>query len=228
MNKRPYSWFRSKVVSNPPASFPNSKNSPPLSATPYASSTLFGFEKRPVARTPMAPLNMCTGTALTASSIRNRSNKRQPVTYKTPAIIPVTAALQQSIVKHPDVTETSPANAPFMACGRSHARSPCRPVVKAHQTMAVRAPVAAATVVLTAARFATIPVSIALPSKRADPPLKPYHPNQRTNVPSSWKAMECPRRAHGSFKMFPSSSWKRPCRGPRIMAAMRAVTPPHT
>ena len=52
------------------------------------------------------------------------------------------------------------------------------------------------------------------------------HPNQRQKVPRNCNATLCGGNSLGSSKGFPFSSWKRPLRGPKIMALAKAVTPP--
>ena len=87
---------------------------------------------------------------------------------------PITTAPHISIVPHPAVTATRPPNAPFMARGNSKASSPLCPLAMAPVNKAVAAPVAAASVVLTAVRAADAPVSGESGNNIDDPPLKPY------------------------------------------------------
>ena len=94
--------------------------------------------------------------------------------------------------------------------------------------MAVSAPPAAASVVVTVMRAALLPYP---PMSRVLPALKPYQPNHRSKTPSDTKTRLCASclivlSESGVKQPHPRLSGKRPMRGPVKIAPTSAQMPP--
>merc|ERR1719161_1824806 len=118
-----------------------------------------------------------------------------------------------STAAHPAVIETSPARTPLQTAPRS--QTPDRSFAA---TVTRRAAAQGAIVVVTATRPASRPNPL---MPRVDPQLNPYHPNQRTKVPSAMSVKLC----IGIGRTLPSAP-NRPVRGPTTAAPTRAAMPP--
>ena len=207
MASTPSAWIPS--CSTPPPS-----NKPYLSLATYAWAMPSWEANRPTAMTPQTPLNACTDTAPTGSSILSRSSPSMPKMTTGAAIAPITIAAQGSTTAQGAVMATNPPSAPFSV--RPMSKCGERPLDRKAQHTA---PAPAARVVFTA----TFAASAANPPVRpsVEPGLNPYQPNQRMKTPSAARLMLWP----GIGLMEPSLPYL-PIRGPTMIAPIRPAKPP--
>src|SRR5882724_8444707 len=131
-------------------------------------------------RQPNAPFTPCTEMAPTQSSMPIFSKKNTDSTTRMPEMRPMAAAAPALTKAHGAVIATKPANMPLHIMYGSGFL-----VLNHHIYMvAARAPVAEASIVLTAttAMRRSVPASV-------EPGLNPNQPNARMNVPSMTNGM---------------------------------------
>ena len=172
-------------------------------------------EKRPTARVPNAPFKPCTPTAPTGSStLSTLSINSIPNTTTKPEMIPMIAADVGETVSQPAVIATRPARDPFSDIETSGFLYLTHVMIRT-----VTVATAAARLVVTKILPA---VTIASPSMlTVDAPLNPNQQNQRMNTPKAPMVRLCPGIAFDLplLEYFP-------IRGPRMMAPIKAATPP--
>lgn len=123
-----------------------------------------------------------------------------------PPTNPMKMAQYSLELSHPAVMLTNPASSPF---AREDTHSMWSTTIVKMKT--VRPPAAADRVVFMHTVWITREFAPVAP--RAEPPLNPYHPNHKMNVPSTIRPTLCGRNSSLSV-----SGSNRPMRGPRKMA----------
>lgn len=132
----------------------------------------------PLAITPQKPLMPCTENASKGSSIFIYFKNLVDATNRHPETTPMSKAHHEFAESQPAVMPTSPASSPL---DKLETHSMWSSAMTKMNT--VKPPVAAERVVFIHTTWINCELSPVAPS--ADPPLKPYHPNQRISVPST-------------------------------------------
>mmetsp|Transcript_52024 Transcript_52024/g.113192 ORF Transcript_52024/g.113192 Transcript_52024/m.113192 type:complete len:208 (-) Transcript_52024:639-1262(-) len=175
-----------------------------------------GLPKKPQASTPHIPQTPWTGKASTTSSTLSLVSNKEAPTYSKPPMQPMMQASHGFMTAHPAVMETRPAKMPLQKAPTSrHFGS----TTLARRKNTSKPATQGESVVLTA----TMPARLAVSASCMDPVLpglKPYHPNQRQNVPKTQKGTLCPSNS------VERSGSHRPFRDPTMMAPRIAPMPP--
>src|SRR5262245_38377716 len=196
----PLSWAMSSVIPPP-------LNSP----LPVAAPVILSTAKRPTQRVPKTPLNRCTGTAPTGSSILNASSSFTAQTTSSPDSTPMSSEAPTVTNAHGAVIATRPASRPLIDMPRSGFPSHI-------QLSAV-----AESMAMNAAVFVVMKMCDIAPGSAAivEPGLNPNHPSQSTKVPMTAEVMLWPGRGF----TLPSGPIL-PMRGPRTRMPASAAQPP--
>mmetsp|Transcript_80674 Transcript_80674/g.246611 ORF Transcript_80674/g.246611 Transcript_80674/m.246611 type:complete len:255 (+) Transcript_80674:235-999(+) len=172
--------------------------------------------KKPSATSPQKPVAPCTAKASTTSSTFNFFISMDAPWYTRPPKKPMKRASYGWTAAHPAVMATRPARMPLQKPPTSNffgATSVAR------STKTTKPATHGESVVFTATKPAELAVALSCIDPVL-PGLKPYHPNQRKNVPRTQKGTLC---ASNSLARFSS---QRPARGPTASAPTRAPMPP--